>query len=306
MPGDFSPEGSPSSPEGQGIGSGGQPSPLPARPSPSAGAPARSDGNPAVRTDVETADEGALATSLGLKMQEPGERAHSEGPSRVHREPSHASSPDRGAGSRTNAVPAGNAALEAEMAADLRPPAVSPWEQPPDARLPSAGSPSEQPPAELGQRLAHATHRWLQASAPDGRGVRVAQARFDAASGEFHLQLHPPELGALRVRVSSHDGALTVAVLADRPDTGWLLVRHSSALEHAFEQAGLRLGSFSVNVGGGPFGGHPQPGGDSLSRLPLPATFWDMPAPLAEGSGAVGQGGVAGGVWERGAVDLRV
>ncbi len=259
-----------------------------------------------MRTDVETGDEGGPAASMGLKGQRPRERAQGQRAPEVSRESSHASSSDGGAGARGSAMPAGEAAVEARMTAELRPPAVSPWEQPPDARLRPAGLPSEQPPAELGQRLAHATHRWLQASAPDGLGVRVAQARFDPAAGEFHLRLHPPELGTLRVRVSSHDGALTVAVTADRPDTGWLLVRHSSALEHAFEQAGLRLGSFSVDVGGGPFGGHPQPGGDPLSRLPLPATLWDMPARMVDASGAVDQGGAVGRVWERGSVDLRV
>lgn len=162
-------------------------------------------------------------------------------------------------------------------------------------------------PIDMGHRLAQAAQRWLQTSAPEIPGLRVAHARFDAQAGEFHLKLHPPELGTLRVRVSGREGSLAVAITADRPETGWLLSRHGPALEHAFEQAGLRLSNFSVDVGtGNPFGGHPQPRGEPV----LAPAAWqaprDLPDRSAEGAGGEMGGWVAPASWERRAVDLRV
>ena len=69
----------------------------------------------------------------------------------------------------------------------------------------------------------------------------VIAARARAGSNQFDIQLDPPELGRIDVRLDvNHDGQVTSHVTVDRQDTLDLLQSQQPQLERALEQAGLK------------------------------------------------------------------
>lgn len=293
---------------------GGEPSPVrpggepsPARPR--GGQPPDGPGGerPPARSGGRTGEELRLAaggeadrnpvtagTTLSRGGLGPGAEEHPDPRGRVRRE-EHL----EGAGPADSAEGSGSrwsASRPGQLSAPERP--VGPGE----GQAPRADAPT----ADVGERLARVTRQWLEASGSQGRGIRVVEARFDEAGGELHLRLHPPELGTLRFRLASHEGRLAVAVVADHPDTGWLLQRHSAALHQALEQAGLQLDNFSVNVGPEAFGGHPYPDHGPLPWPPVSSPALGPPAGSAEGPRQGREGWASSNPLASGVVDLRV
>ena len=101
--------------------------------------------------------------------------------------------------------------------------------------------------------------------------VQVAMQLGKAAQdgmGRLSIRLDPPELGRVDIRIDlGHDGRVTAAVAADRPDTLDLLQRDQRSLERALQNAGFDTGSgdlsFSLHrhgQGGGHGDGRPGTG----------------------------------------------
>ncbi len=64
------------------------------------------------------------------------------------------------------------------------------------------------------------------------------------------IALNPEELGRVRLTLSAVDGALTLVVLADRPETQELLRRHIDVLAQEFRSLGYESVSFSFDADG--------------------------------------------------------
>ncbi len=87
-------------------------------------------------------------------------------------------------------------------------------------------------------------------SLPAGAGGRLdvpalaVQIVTEARGGNrsFEIQLDPPELGRIEVRLDfARDGRMTTQLLVDRPETLDALMRDARGLEKTLQQAGLRL-----------------------------------------------------------------
>ncbi|BCW99650.1 MAG: flagellar hook-length control protein [Armatimonadota bacterium] len=93
--------------------------------------------------------------------------------------------------------------------------------------------------------------------------VRAVELTRRGAATDLTVQLDPPELGVLRVKVTLSDGAITAHVRADLPDVHRLLLTGQSELRDALQQAGLRVDEIRVP----PFGsGFADPGRQSQPR----------------------------------------
>jgi len=117
--------------------------------------------------------------------------------------------------------------------------------------------------ADLGAPAAPPAQTTSAASAglgapPQGRPVgeaaalRIAAA-VDGRGGSVELRLDPPELGLVRVTLSSSEGVAHAIVIAERPETADLLRRHAELL--ARELAGTGQGRVDVEVSTGGRGG---------------------------------------------------
>ncbi|WP_324667580.1 flagellar hook-length control protein FliK [Geochorda subterranea] len=108
--------------------------------------------------------------------------------------------------------------------------------------------------------VAEQVSRWVESSAHDGGArVRVVDSLLAEDGGELRLQLHPPELGEIRLRLRADGPRLVVQATVQQHETGWMLRHNSHLLERALEQAGLQLAGFSVEVGRHGHDGHPGP-----------------------------------------------
>lgn len=70
------------------------------------------------------------------------------------------------------------------------------------------------------------------------------QAR-DAGKSTIDLRLAPEELGRVRLRLTSHEGVMTVTVVAERPETLDLMRRHVDALARGMLDVGYQEARFS-------------------------------------------------------------
>lgn len=108
--------------------------------------------------------------------------------------------------------------------------------------------------------VAEQVSRWVESAAHDGGArVRVVDSLLAEDGGELRLQLHPPELGEIRLRLHADGPRLVVQATVQQHETGWMLRHNSHLLERALEQAGLQLAGFSVEVGRHGHDGHPGP-----------------------------------------------
>lgn len=109
---------------------------------------------------------------------------------------------------------------------------------------------------------ADAKTRTLAASLGDQVAERI-QAQADAARQqgrmELSFDLHPPEMGRLRLNLSAQDHHLNVRLWADNDQAKQLLGSQVDALKQKLADAGVSLGSFNVGRDG------------SGSRLPYKA-----------------------------------
>lgn len=80
---------------------------------------------------------------------------------------------------------------------------------------------------------------------------QIATAIIQGNGKATEIALNPEELGRVRLTLSAADGALTLVVLADRPETQELLRRHIDVLGQEFRSMGYDSVSFSFNADGG-------------------------------------------------------
>ena len=103
---------------------------------------------------------------------------------------------------------------------------------------------------------------------------RVARA-FQAAqerAGEVRLRLSPPELGALRLEIKIHEGALTARLEAESPAAKSLLLDNLPVLRERLAEQGIRIEHFDVDLLDRQTGGSPQqsPHGHERETQPSP------------------------------------
>ncbi|MEZ5732294.1 MAG: flagellar hook-length control protein FliK [Paracoccaceae bacterium] len=82
---------------------------------------------------------------------------------------------------------------------------------------------------------------------PQGLGQRLAQAASQFIDRPVEVALSPEELGRVRMTIASHEGQLTMAILAERPETLDLLRRNIESLAQDFRDLGFQNLSFSFN-----------------------------------------------------------
>ncbi|WP_444430081.1 flagellar hook-length control protein FliK [Rhodobacter capsulatus] len=82
---------------------------------------------------------------------------------------------------------------------------------------------------------AAAAHR---AASPHAIAHQMSQALADAGNRTVELTLSPEELGKVRMTLTSSDGAITVAVQAERPETLDLMRRNIDSLARDFRDMG--------------------------------------------------------------------
>ena len=85
----------------------------------------------------------------------------------------------------------------------------------------------------------------LATALPPGFGHRLAEAVAHFPDRGVELTLSPEELGRVRMMLSTHDGALTLSIQADRPETIDLMRRHIDQLAEDFRDLGFTDVSFS-------------------------------------------------------------
>ena len=128
-----------------------------------------------------------------------------------------------------------------------------------------------------------------QPDLPRNVAVQIAQAmRQGGADRPMELVLNPAELGRVRISMQAGDGAMTVHVLAERPETLDLMRRHIDLLAQEFHDIGYGSADFafgqntpegdgSSNTGSGTELRSSGPGTSDPGNEDLP----DTPAPLS-------------------------
>jgi flagellar hook-length control protein FliK len=75
--------------------------------------------------------------------------------------------------------------------------------------------------------------------------TQIAVAITNNPGKSTEIALNPEELGRVRLSLSANDGAITLNVVAERPETQDLLRRHMDLLAQEFRQLGYTSISFS-------------------------------------------------------------
>lgn len=78
---------------------------------------------------------------------------------------------------------------------------------------------------------------------------QIVEVISHAAHRPVEIALSPQELGRVRISLSTDDGAITVNILAERPDTLDLMRRHIDQLGQTFRAMGYESISFSFGQG---------------------------------------------------------
>jgi flagellar hook-length control protein FliK len=145
----------------------------------------------------------------------------------------------------------------------------------PVAAAPAAPTTAPRGSAALARLTAErSVHATTSASSDDGAGgadrarfvgrvegaIRAAHQR----DGKVNVRLSPPELGALRIELTLHQGALTARVEAETTTARNLLLDNLPALRDRLAQHDVHVERFDVDVrqDGGGSGGSPQQGAD--------------------------------------------
>jgi flagellar hook-length control protein FliK len=102
----------------------------------------------------------------------------------------------------------------------------------------------------------------------------------------IEIALDPPELGRVRLTLTEVNGALTLTIVADRPDTVDLMRRHLDLLAQEFARAGLGGPSVNLSQNGG---GGADRGNASAANAPPADTVIDPAAiiPARKGDGGL-------------------
>lgn len=191
---------------------------------------------------------------------------------------------------------------------------VSPEKSAPGAGRQAEGPPAAQgpgpgvaPPAEsaLSERAQTAlSAREPRMSAILSQVVENAKVDWKENGGEIRMNLHPPHLGGLRIRLKVEGDRVHAHIVAQSPQVREILSSQVHDLRQSFLQHGLRLDDLSVAVGGQQMdwgGGWEQTGarqGGGQGGLGAPLDGWmpdsepgglavSAPARLPEPSGRV-------------------
>lgn len=78
--------------------------------------------------------------------------------------------------------------------------------------------------------------------------TQIAQAMAGSAAGPTEISLNPEELGRVRLSMTAGDGAITLTIAAERPETTDLLRRNIDALAQEFRELGYDNLSFSFGA----------------------------------------------------------
>jgi flagellar hook-length control protein FliK len=153
--------------------------------------------------------------------------------------------------------------------ADSKPADRKPAEPKPDApstKPPTWPGPNE--PASSSRLMAPREQPAAQAQAepmPNLRledVVQVIRPNLQQGHSELRLQLHPPELGQLRIDVELRDNVLTLAMRAESAQVRDFLLSRLPELRHSLESHGINLERFHVEVRPPE---QPQPGREQLT-----------------------------------------
>jgi flagellar hook-length control protein FliK len=133
--------------------------------------------------------------------------------------------------------------------------------------------------------------------------VRQTQLLARGGGGSIALQLSPPELGGLHLRVSVREGVVRIALRADQAPVAELLARHTPELRQALEAQGLRLEQLDIGTPGpqADAGGGDAARGDAATDQRPP-----RPAPLRARADAAGPAPGLLRAAGTGTVDIRV
>ena len=179
----------------------------------------------------------------------PHQRGHSPDPGRQEVQVAHPSRPGQ-ALAEPAAAPAA-ASAERSATADLPDPATADHRMPPivAGADPESAIPilhGHDGPSAIHISESSAKHNVPAAGAlPDGLGRMLAHAASQFTDRPIEMTLSPEELGRVRMTLATHDGSLTMAIQADRPETLDLLRRHIDTLAQDFRNMGFDNLNFS-------------------------------------------------------------
>jgi hypothetical protein len=148
-------------------------------------------------------------------------------------------------------------ALPAPLATALVPDAGANAEavRPDAAPMPAPGTPETPPGAPpQGAPFGPDQTRYVIRQIAESPGLGAALS--GQAGGIVELALSPQELGSVRIVLGTADGALTMQIAAERPETADLLRRNADLLLRDLHDAGI--GNVSLHFGGGQDTPHPS------------------------------------------------
>ncbi|MEO3413239.1 flagellar hook-length control protein FliK [Roseovarius sp. CAU 1744] len=106
---------------------------------------------------------------------------------------------------------------------------------------------------------AHQTALLQQPELPRNIAVQIAQAmRHGGTEKPMELVLSPAELGRVRISMQALDGAMTVHVVAERPETLDLMRRHIDLLAQEFHDIGFGTAEFAFGQNQAEGDGHSE------------------------------------------------
>lgn len=236
------------------------PGPAPDGPQPTARASAvpSGGGGPVGRT-LETGRSTAM--SAGAPRAEPEARAARDEGAVAEAESVAPASQASAPGAAPPAPPTAGVEARAPATAALPPPAVhGPEGLPPgtigeEALLPAAEVPQ---PQRMGESGAASPAQPPQAGTGQSIARQLVAAVLPDGEGGFEVRLSPEELGSVRLSLHVTEGAVTIAIQAERPETLELMRRHADVLEREFRDAGFASLTFTFGQGS-PDGRPPAP-----------------------------------------------
>ena len=88
--------------------------------------------------------------------------------------------------------------------------------------------------------------------------------RTIGAQNEVHIKLDPPSLGTVRMKIITSGDTVRAVIVAENQAVKQVIENNFNQLRDAMGEQGLKLGSFTVTVGGE--SGHQHPSGESLDE----------------------------------------
>ena len=88
--------------------------------------------------------------------------------------------------------------------------------------------------------------------------------RTIGAQNEVHIKLDPPSLGTVRMKIITSGETVRAVIVAEHQVVKQVIENNFNQLRDAMGEQGLKLGSFTVTVGGE--SGHQHPSGESLDE----------------------------------------